>query len=100
MFGEHETNVLGVVENMSGFRCPDCGSFHEIFGEGGGKSLAEENDLPFLGGIPLDPSVRSGGDEGRPAVMGESDTAEAFREMTENVANMAGIVNRRSLQQQ
>jgi ATP-binding protein involved in chromosome partitioning len=100
MFGEHETNVLGVVENMSGFRCPDCGSVHDIFGEGGGKGLAEENDLPFLGGIPIDPSIRSGGDEGRPAVMSEGDTAEAFREMTANVANMAGIVNRRSLTQQ
>ncbi len=97
MFGEHETNVLGIVENMSGFRCPDCGSYHDIFGEGGGKELAENNDLPFLGGIPIDPSIRTGGDEGKPVVMTEGATADAFREMTSNVANMIGIVNRRSV---
>jgi ATP-binding protein involved in chromosome partitioning len=97
MFGEHETNVLGIVENMSGFRCPDCGSYHDIFGEGGGKELAEKNDLPFLGGIPIDPSIRTGGDEGKPVVMTEGETGDAFREMTSNVANMIGIVNRRSV---
>ncbi|MFB6129375.1 MAG: P-loop NTPase, partial [Salinigranum sp.] len=48
MFGKHDTNVLGIVENMAGFRCPNCGSFHDIFGSGGGKALAEDNDLPYL----------------------------------------------------
>jgi ATP-binding protein involved in chromosome partitioning len=100
MFGKHDTNVLGIAENMSGFRCPDCGSFHEIFGSGGGKQLAEENDLPYLGGIPLDPEVRSGGDEGKPVVLREDgDTADAFRVLTENVANNVGIVNRQRVSQ-
>ena len=100
MFGKHDTNVLGVVENMAGFRCPDCGSFHDVFGSGGGRAFADENDLPFLGGIPLDPAVRTGGDTGRPMVLEEDDdTADALRVMTENVANNVGIVHRRRVSQ-
>jgi len=95
MFGKHDTNVLGIAENMAGFRCPDCGGFHEIFGSGGGKALAEDRDLPFLGGVPLDPAVRTGGDDGEPVVLGDGETADAFRLIVENVANNVGIVRRR-----
>ncbi|WP_435143420.1 P-loop NTPase [Halobaculum sp. P14] len=96
MFGKHDTNVLGIVENMSGFVCPDCGSEHDVFGKGGGKQFAADNDLPFLGGVPLDPAVREGGDGGAPIVLEEgSDTADAFRVVTENVANNVGVVQRR-----
>ncbi|MFB6250948.1 MAG: Mrp/NBP35 family ATP-binding protein [Halobellus sp.] len=95
MFGKHDTNVLGIVENMSTFRCPDCGSTHDIFGAGGGAAFASENDLPFLGALPLDPDVRTGGDGGEPVVLDEGETADAFRVMTESVANMAGVVRRR-----
>lgn len=95
MFGRHDTVVLGIAENMSGFICPDCGSEHEIFGKGGGKAFAEENELPYLGGIPLDPSVRTGGDEGKPIVLDdESETGGAFRVITENVANNVGVTKR------
>ena len=97
MFGKHDTNVLGIAENMSGFKCPDCGGFHEIFGSGGGTALAADHDLPFLGGIPLDPEVRTGGDDGAPVVLGEGDTADAFRVLVENVANNAGVVRRRGV---
>jgi ATP-binding protein involved in chromosome partitioning len=96
MFGKHDTPVLGVVENMSTFRCPDCGGTHDIFGSGGGRAFAEANDLPFLGGVPLDPAVRTGGDDGRPVVLTEgSETADAFRIVTENVANNVGALKRR-----
>ena len=95
MFGKHDTNVLGIVENMASFRCPDCGSTHDIFGAGGGEAFAAENDLPFLGSIPLDPSVRDGGDGGEPIVIDEGETADAFRVMTESAADMAGVVRRR-----
>ncbi|WP_227355005.1 Mrp/NBP35 family ATP-binding protein [Haladaptatus salinisoli] len=96
MFGKHETPVLGIAENMSAFRCPDCGSEHDIFGRGGGAAFAEEHDMPFLGAVPLDPSVRTGGDEGTPIVLDdESETGDSFRVMTENVANNVGIINRR-----
>ena len=96
MFGKHDTTVLGIVENMSSFRCPDCGSMHDIFGEGGGKAFAVDNDLPLLGSLPLDPSVRTGGDSGRPVVLDDGDTADAFRTMTENTADMVGVVRRRA----
>jgi ATP-binding protein involved in chromosome partitioning len=96
MFGKHDTNVLGIVENMAGFRCPDCGSRHDLFGSGGGRAFAAENELPFLGSIPLDPAVRTGGDTGEPMVLEEgNETADALRVMTENVANNVGTVHRR-----
>jgi ATP-binding protein involved in chromosome partitioning len=95
MFGKHDTPVLGIVENMAGFRCPDCGSVHDIFGEGGGERFAAENDLPFLGSVPLDPDVRRGGDTGRPVVLdADSETGGAFREFARSTANMQGIIHR------
>lgn len=101
MFGEHDTPVLGIVENMSAFNCPDCGSTHQIFGEGGGKAFAEEVDMPFLGELPLDPDVRKRGDTGDPIVLEpDSTTAESFRSFTENVANNVGIVQRKEHQSQ
>ena len=97
MFGEHETPVLGIAENMSSFRCPDCGGRHDIFGSGGGETFAEEEDLPFLGSIPLDPAIRAGGDGGNPIVREESDSADAFRTLTENVANNIGVIRRQQV---
>jgi ATP-binding protein involved in chromosome partitioning len=60
--------VIGVVENMSAFVCPHCGETTEIFGRGGGERFAQEHGLDFLGKIPLDVTVRQGGDAGVPAV--------------------------------
>jgi ATP-binding protein involved in chromosome partitioning len=60
--------VIGVVENMNGFACSHCGEVTEIFGRGGGERFAREHDIEFLGGIPLDVTVRQGGDVGVPAV--------------------------------
>jgi ATP-binding protein involved in chromosome partitioning len=60
--------VIGIVENMSAFVCPHCGEATEIFGRGGGERFAAENGMEFLGGIPLDVTVRQGGDVGVPAV--------------------------------
>jgi ATP-binding protein involved in chromosome partitioning len=97
MFGEHDTNVLGIAENMSGFRCPDCGSVHDVFGEGGGRELADQHDLPFLGAVPLDPAIRAGGDGGEPIAFSTGETAAAFSEIAETVANNAGIVRRREV---
>lgn len=98
MFGRHDTTVLGITENMSTFVCPDCGGEHDIFGSGGGEDFARTHDLPFLGKIPLDPAVRSGGDEGKPVVLDEdSSVGEAFRDMTAETSDMVGIVRRRSV---
>jgi ATP-binding protein involved in chromosome partitioning len=60
--------VIGVVENMSAFICPHCGEATEIFGRGGGERFAQEHGLEFLGKVPLDITVRQGGDVGVPAV--------------------------------
>jgi ATP-binding protein involved in chromosome partitioning len=60
--------VIGLVENMSAFVCPHCGEATEIFGHGGGERFAEKHGLDFLGKIPLDVTVRQGGDAGVPAV--------------------------------
>jgi ATP-binding protein involved in chromosome partitioning len=95
MFGEHETPVLGIVENMSGFRCPDCGATHDVFGRGGGEAFAEEVEMPFLGELPLDPGVREGEAGGAPIVLDEeSETGGAFRSFVERAANNVGIVHR------
>ena len=99
MFGKHDTPVLGIVENMSSFQCPDCGSTHAIFGEGGGQKFAEEVNMPFLGELPLDPQVRKRGDDGEPIVLDDgSETRAAFQNFTENVANNVGIVRRKQQQ--
>jgi len=96
MFGRHDTPVLGVVENMSTFVCPDCGARHDIFSHGGGEAFAAEQEMPFLGSVPLDPRVRTGGDDGEPAVLADDlDAAAAFRELTANVADNVGVIARR-----
>lgn len=58
--------VIGVIENMSGLKCPHCGENIDVFKNGGGKIMAGEMDVPFLGSIPLDPSVTNHGDSGKP----------------------------------
>lgn len=72
--------VLGVVENMSGFACPRCGEVVRIFGAGGGRTMAEEMRVPYLGAIPIEPEVVLSGDAGTPIVQAKphSETAKAF----------------------
>jgi ATP-binding protein involved in chromosome partitioning len=74
MFERVNTRVLGIVENMSGYVCPHCGEREDIFGSGGGKRLAKQMGVPFLGDVPLDAAVRGAGDEGRPTVLGSPDS--------------------------
>jgi Mrp family chromosome partitioning ATPase len=66
--------VIGVVENMSGMVCPHCGEEIDLFGKGGGKKLADELAVPFLGSIPLDIEMRKAGDEGRPFIVRRGDS--------------------------
>ncbi len=94
MFRRADVDVAGVVENMSGFVCPDCGGEHEVFGSGGGEKLADEAEVPLLGSVPLDPGVRTASDEGEPVVVAESspskealsDVAESTRERVDELA--------------
>jgi Mrp family chromosome partitioning ATPase/predicted Fe-Mo cluster-binding NifX family protein len=73
-------NVIGVVENMSGFTCPNCKEQVAIFGADGGHIMAKEMNVPYLGGIPIEPEVVLSGDNGIPIVMQHthSETAKAF----------------------
>ncbi len=57
--------VLGLIENMSGFVCPTCGSLHAIFKTGGGEKTAANWNIPFLGSLPIDPAVVTAGDAGK-----------------------------------
>ncbi len=75
MFQKVEVEVLGVVENMSYYRCPRCGARHELFGHGGGRQAAARLGLEFLGELPLEPAIRAAGDQGRPIVLAEPDSA-------------------------
>jgi ATP-binding protein involved in chromosome partitioning len=72
--------VLGVVENMSGFTCPKCGELVNIFGAAGGRVMAAEMGVPYLGAIPIEPEVVVSGDSGTPMVQARphSETARAF----------------------
>jgi ATP-binding protein involved in chromosome partitioning len=75
--------IIGVVENMSGFVCPHCGKKTEIFQSGGGKKMAEETGVPFLGSIPIDPTVGTDSDKGTPFVSSHKDSvaAKAFMDV-------------------
>ncbi len=92
MFERTNTPVLGVVENMSGFRCPCCGERLELFGSGGGRRLAEQTGTEFLGEVPLEIAVREGGDAGRPIVAAapDSEAAKALRAVADRVIAAAG----------
>jgi ATP-binding protein involved in chromosome partitioning len=68
MFKRLSVPILGLVENMTAFACPHCGELTEIFGRGGGERFCQTHGLDFLGGVPLDITVRQGGDVGVPAV--------------------------------
>jgi ATP-binding protein involved in chromosome partitioning len=96
MFERVNTKVLGIVENMSGFKCPHCDEEIEIFGSGGGERLAEEVDVAFLGRVPLDSAVRLAGDEGAPTVLSAPDSGagKALREIADRVTEMVASRSR------
>ncbi len=80
--------ILGIVENMCGYTCRHCGETEYLFGQGGGRRLAGEFQVPFLGEVPLDPRVMAGGDAGRPVILHEPDSpaAQALRQVARAVA--------------
>jgi ATP-binding protein involved in chromosome partitioning len=86
--------VAGIVENMSGFECPHCQAAFNLFGQGGGAKLAHEMDVPFLGAIPIDPSVVSGGDSGKPFAADDAPSAvrQAFLEIVGRIERTPAAV--------
>ncbi|MEE9442733.1 MAG: P-loop NTPase [candidate division Zixibacteria bacterium] len=77
MFRHVNVPILGIIENMSGFTCPKCGEKTDIFKQGGGRKLAEDLDINFLGGIPLDPELMASGDNGTPLLLNTADSPAA-----------------------
>jgi len=88
MFEKVEIPILGIVENMSWYKCPACGHTDEIFSHGGGKRLAQEVGTEFFGDIPIDSRIRFGGDAGVPIVIAspDSDNAQRFMQLATKVA--------------
>jgi Mrp family chromosome partitioning ATPase len=80
-------NILGVIENMSGFVCPHCGKKTDIFKSGGGEIIAQEYNIPFLGRIPIDPYIVNSGDTGQPFshFQKDSEAAGAFAEVVKKI---------------
>lgn len=77
MFRKVNVPILGIVENMSFFQCPHCGERTDIFSHGGGEAASKKQEVPFLGELPLDPKVRTGGDTGRPIVVEDPDSPQS-----------------------
>jgi ATP-binding protein involved in chromosome partitioning len=88
MFDKVSIPVLGIVENMSAFICPHCHAETAIFDKGGAASAAEKMGIRFLGAVPLDLSIRQGGDQGVPICAGAPDSpqSQAFFTVARNVA--------------
>jgi ATP-binding protein involved in chromosome partitioning len=93
MFLKLEVPILGIVENMSYFVCPSCDARHEIFAHGGARLKAGVLEIPFLGAIPIHPSVRQAGDSGAPVLVTAPDSpeAEAFRAIARQLAARLSI---------
>jgi ATP-binding protein involved in chromosome partitioning len=97
MFDKVEVPVLGVVENMSFFKCPNCDAKHHLFGSGGGEAYAKEKNLPLLASIPLEIAVSEGGDVGRPVVSVDEPGA-AGAALLEAARRVAGQLSLRAQQ--
>jgi len=95
LFRRLNAPIMGVVENMAGFVCPNCGEVSQIFAGLTGEQLSEQIDVPYLGSIPLDPSVSDAGDKGVPALIGapHRPPAEAFRQIAGKLAQQASILS-------
>lgn len=85
MFAKLGTPILGLVENMSTYVCPNCGHEAHLFGHGGVETEAARLGLPFLGALPLDLAVRLAGDAGRPVAAGEGPLAEAYADLARKI---------------
>jgi ATP-binding protein involved in chromosome partitioning len=93
MFKRVEIPILGIVENMATFICPHCGQSSHIFGHGGAREEAKRLDVPFLGEVPLNMTIRELSDAGRPVVVADPDGPHAriYRDMAQQVwASLAG----------
>ena len=93
MFEKAEVPILGMIQNMAMWKCPDCGREDHIFGEGGVATEAGRRGVEMLGEVPLSLSVRAGGDGGTPVVVAEprSEQAKTFRAIARRLIDVAGL---------
>jgi ATP-binding protein involved in chromosome partitioning len=98
MFRQVRVEILGIVENMSYFQCPKCNERTHIFSHGGGETTAANFGVPFLGEVPLNVSLREGGDSGKPIVAGDpgSPVAQSFIQIAEKIAAQISMANANS----
>ncbi len=83
-------NIIGIVENMSGFTCPHCSKKVDIFKTGGGKKAAKDFDIPYLGAIPLDPDIVEIGDSKEKMDIKNKHTEKSYVDFVENVEKIVG----------
>ena len=93
MFDKAEVPVLGMVQNMAYWACPDCGRTDHIFGDGGAAAEAERRGIELLGEIPLSLEVRTGGDSGTPVVVASprSEQAKTYRSIARRLMEVADL---------
>jgi ATP-binding protein involved in chromosome partitioning len=85
MFEKVDIPIIGLVENMAVFICPNCDSAHHIFGKDGAKTEAQTLGVPYLGAAPLDMTIRESGDAGIPVAAGDSKVAEIFADIAREI---------------
>ena len=83
-------NIIGIVENMSGFTCPHCGKKIDIFKTGGGKKASEDFKIPYLGSIPIDPDIVEIGDSQDKIEIKNKDTEKSYIDLVEKVEKIVG----------
>jgi ATP-binding protein involved in chromosome partitioning len=94
MFNKLNVPIIGVVENMSYLKCPNCDEQIYLFGKGGGRRISEEFNVPFIGEIPLHPQISLGSDTGKPAVLSEPEStqAQAFSKAAKAIAGRISVI--------
>jgi ATP-binding protein involved in chromosome partitioning len=88
-FDQAKVPIIGLVENMAGYVCPNCGEVSDPFGSGGAEAAAKEMGIPFLGRIPLDISIRMASDSGEPPALGDGPIAQAYAAIAARVSEWA-----------
>jgi ATP-binding protein involved in chromosome partitioning len=94
MFNKLNVPIIGVVENMSYLECPHCTEQIYLFGQGGGKRISDDFNIPFIGEIPLHPGIREGSDAGKPTVVSEPESmqAHAFSKAAKLIAGRISVI--------
>ncbi len=87
LFEQGKVPIIGIVENMAGYVCPNCGEVSDPFGQGGAEATAKEKGVPFLGRVPLALAIRQASDAGQPPAAGDSVEAQAFGEIAQKLGD-------------